>query len=282
MKKTLFLIFIYLLPKKFLSKYLGFLANLKLPSFILQPIIRLFMRFYNIPSQSIPQKISSYQTFNQFFTRTLIPDSRTWSKSQQDIISPVDGTILNYGDIKYDTLIQAKGIDFSLEKLLPFKMSSHFINGTYCVIYLSPPDYHRIHSPIQGTIISSSYIPGTLYPVNSLGVNNIPQLFSRNERTVTYIKGKVGLVACVKVAATIVGSIKLTYKKDIQTNKLFAKQQHTSFEQAIPIKKGDQLGEFSFGSTVILLFPSKTIQFSDTIQKYQKVYLGDTIAHYVD
>jgi phosphatidylserine decarboxylase len=133
------------------------------------------------------------------------------------------------------------------------EMAERYQDGEFVTIYLSPQDYHRIHMPVGGKLVSASYIPGSLFPVNPFAVRNVSNLFARNERLITYAESQAGLVGIIKVGATIVGSVKVVYG-DMTTNVPPRRAKKVPIPQGPRLAKGDELARFEFGSTVILLF----------------------------
>lgn len=260
MLKFLHLSILHTLPKILLTKFVGFLANIQLPSFILRFWIWIFSKKYHIQQNEIAEQ--EFHCFNEFFARKLKPECRPIDSEPLHIVSPVDGRIGAMGNMEQATLFQAKGIIYSLADLLAYPAwTPLFDQGSYMTIYLSPSNYHRIHTPIAGTIEEALYVPGGLYPVYPFAVQNIPGLFARNERIITLISHPtVGKVAMIKVGATIVGKTKVTYDT--------IEAQHTKnpihrdyHDRNITFAKGQELGRFEMGSTVIVLFPSQKIQF---------------------
>ena len=271
--KNLKLLVLKLLPKNLFSCLIGYIANLALPKILLNIWIKIFIRIYKIDMTDSKQK--SFKTFNAFFTRELDPQARPISQDTDSIVSPVDGLISHFGNIQDNEIIQVKGISYPLENLLINKKYFEiFKNGSFITIYLTPKHYHRIHSPISGDIKELYYIPGTLFPVNFFAVENIPGLFTLNERIITLIKNEeLGFVSVIKVGATVVGKIKVVYDT-IESNKM----RHTIHKEysQIKISKGEELGRFEMGSTVILLFQNQ-IKF-DSLQLGQEIFFGRQIA----
>ncbi|HWJ03280.1 MAG TPA: archaetidylserine decarboxylase, partial [Verrucomicrobiae bacterium] len=173
-------------------------------------------------------------------------------------------------------LIQAKGICYSVTELLgqDKEKADRFTNGSFVTIYLSPKDYHRIHTPLEGQVLSSTYVPGTLFPVNPFGVRAVKGLFARNERLITYLASKAGLIALVKVGATIVGSVKVNYG-DETTNLPGGKLAMREYSPSPCLGKGEELGRFELGSTVILLFEPGRVQFN--VREGERVLMGQQI-----
>lgn len=263
-----------LLPKNTLSRFIGMLANISFPKEIQNFIIRIFVKIYHINMDEAQEK--QFLTFNHFFTRTLKPEARPIVQGEKALASPVDATIGCYGNIEKQTLFQAKGITYTLENLMIHKEYGEiFKDGFYITFYLSPKDYHRIHSPCDGKIKELFYIPGTLYPVNNFAVENIPGLFTINERLITLIEDKkLGKVAIVKVGATVVGKIKVVYDT-IESNKVRTTI-HKKYSD-IPIKKGEEIGKFEMGSTVILFFEKGKIK-SHIKGSGKEIHFGEEIA----
>ncbi len=272
-----YVLLLRLLPKNMVSKLNGFLAGLRLPRFIMTPIILAFARIYKINIQEAELEIRDYDSLNTFFTRSLKNGSRLIDQKENVIVSPVDGRLLIAGSLEQGLLLQSKGMESSLQNLLGNnRYYKRFLGGNYMTIYLSPQDYHRIHSPVAGRILGYYYQPGKLFPVNNLAVNTINQLFSKNERLITYIESEHGLVAVVKVGATSVGKIRVTYDPNIATNRWVRLATEHLYDETIEIRKGAELGRFEMGSTVMLLFEKDTVELLDFEEK-QKMLLGQPI-----
>lgn len=276
-KGRIFLSFILLLPKNFVSRIFGYFAALRFPSFILLPMLQYFVKIYGVNLQEADKELHDYPTLNSFFIRSLKKGVRKIDSARGVIISPVDAMISEFGTIIKGRLIQAKGIDYSLERLISNRHADRFIGGKYILLYLSPPDYHHIHSPFDGLIVGYSYAPGKLFPVNEVAVNGIQSLFCRNERLTTFLKTKHGYVAIVKVGALNVGKISITYDR-LKTNKWFRKAHQKNYEgEKIAIKRGAHLGCFEMGSTVILLFEKGKCSFDRSLKKGKKIKMGERI-----
>ncbi|MBS0618771.1 MAG: phosphatidylserine decarboxylase [Spirochaetes bacterium] len=273
-----YVLILRILPKNMVSKLNGFLAGLRLPRFLMTPIILAFARIYKINIQEAELEIRDYESINNFFTRALKNGSRLIDQKESVIVSPVDGRLLVAGSLEKGQLLQSKGMESSLQNLLGNnRYYKRFLGGHYMTIYLSPQDYHRIHSPVAGRIVGYYYQPGKLFPVNNLAVNSINQLFSKNERLITYIESEQGLVAVIKVGATSVGKIRVTYDPNIATNRWIRLAKEHMYEEDIQIRKGAELGRFEMGSTVMLLFEQGTVDLLEFEEK-QKVILGQPIA----
>ena len=212
-----------------------------------------------------------YSTFNTFFSRRLKPGVRPIAN--HGIVSPVDGKVMALGKIVDGQLIQAKGFYYSLTALLGDHTHQSFQGGDFITLYLSPKDYHRVHSPVHGQLHRTTFIPGRLFSVNPRITRIIPQVFTRNERLVCYIDTTQGPVAVIFVGAMLVGSINTAWQGRVSGKK-------KDEAVALSLKAGDELGHFEFGSTVILLFPPNTIQ--PCIRTEETVQVGQCIATYHD
>lgn len=273
------LYFFHLLPKNLLSRIVGKGANITRPKFIVRLAIYIFRLVYKIDLSQAKEK--SFSSFNEFFTRQLQAQYRPLNKDPQTVISPVDGGLGCWGKIENGILFQAKGLEYSLADLLGQKpeYEEFFTEGDYMTIYLSPRHYHRIHSPCSAQVKELYYIPGTLYPVNPFAVQNVPRLFARNERLITLLESEtVGKVAVIKVGATIVGKIKVVY--DSVESNIGKNLIHKTYED-VSLERGDELGKFELGSTVILLFQKNKIRFPKWKEKQEFLY-GEMIAEVLE
>lgn len=262
------------LPQNHISRLAGKMARSKFS----KKLLKGYSRHFQIDVNEAEKSLEEYEHLTDFFTRKLKKGIRRVDPCPQSVVSPVDGTISELGTIQKDTLIQAKGIDYSVTQLLgKGKMAEVFRDGTFLTIYLSPSDYHRIHTPLAGTGISYTYIPGRLFPVNQIGVKNVKGLFARNERLITYLETEAGLVAMVKVGAFIVGSVKVNYHKDVTTNPSHGIPSSQEIHPLPSYKKGDEIGWFEFGSTVILLFEKDKMNLLPELVSGQTVKMGEKI-----
>jgi phosphatidylserine decarboxylase len=271
-------LFFKLLPKNIISRIAGFIADKQLPSGILQSLIRIYAGIYHISLDELKTPVQEMNTFNQFFTRELKDNLRPIDKGGNSLVSPVDGTVAEFGQIEDGLLVQTKGIFYSLYDLVGDKEGKVFENGQYLTIYLSPADYHRIHFPVTGVIKRFSYFSGNLWPVNSYGVNFVGGLFALNERIVTPIETRWGIVGVVKVGATIVGKIKLKFDP-LSTNNGRETKLNLPVIPSQKFQKGDELGRFQLGSTVILLFQKGQIKLSE-IAKGDKIKMGQKLGNF--
>ncbi len=269
-------LFLKILPKNLISRFAGYLAGLTVPAPLLKSLIQVYCKFYSVQLNEVKKPLDSFKNFTEFFTRELNEDARSVDSTPNTVVSPVDGTIAEFGDIKNGLLVQTKGIYYSLNDLVGKKLAVEFEDGFFITIYLSPADYHRIHTPIAGKVKSFNYFSGNLWPVNKIGVQNIGSLFAVNERIVTPIQSKIGNVLLIKVGATVVGKISLDYH-ELKTN-----QRQKQSQSSIPVipaknyKKGQEIGQFQLGSTVILIFSKKQITPFE-LENGKKIKLGEKI-----
>jgi len=199
----------YITPKHLLSRFVGCLAAAEAGA-VTTAFIKLFIKQYKVDmSEALDPDPESYPSFNAFFTRLLKPDARTICQDENQLALPVDGAVSQMGDIRHDSIFQAKGHDYSLTTLLGGKpeLAKPFLDGKFSTIYLSPKDYHRIHMPIDGQLTDMIYVPGELFSVSPLTAERVPGLFARNERVVAIFDTDIGKMAMVLVGATIVASI---------------------------------------------------------------------------
>ena len=271
--------FMWILPRNLFSRLCGFVADIRIPRLLLTPLIRIFSRIYSVELTEATQQVSEFRTFNEFFTRQLIPDARPLDPDLNAVLSPVDGFIGEYGRINDGRLIQAKGLDYRLaDLLLDSKRDSLYNGGEFITIYLAPQNYHRIHSMVEGEVSEFSYIPGDLWTVSPLGVHHVPKLFARNERMTTYIQTEKGECALIKVGATVVGRIRVTFHDQI-SNRHGAMAKQLVLKNPFKLERGDEVGLFELGSTVICLFPPGQVELND-LELEQKISLGQAIGRF--
>ncbi|MGZ0052011.1 archaetidylserine decarboxylase [Brevibacillus gelatini] len=276
MRKKLLPGLIHRLPQNAMSRTMGKITASRFSRLAIQR----YIRHYKIDASIIEKPVTEYRTLKEFFTRRLKAGARPIAPGNDVIVSPVDGTVSQFGDICEGTLIQAKGKEFSVTELLggSEEEAKRYYGGKFITIYLSPRDYHRIHMPVAGNLVRYSYLPGRLYPVNRLGIENVDRLFARNERLVTYIKTNgLGDMALVKVGALFVGSVKVVYNT-ATTNIKHGRQTTEPIEGTPHYEKGDELGWFEFGSTVILLLESSQIKWAEGVEKGKSLLMGQVLA----
>lgn len=264
-----------ILPKHALTLYAGLVANLKVP-FIKNRLIRRFIEKHGVNMEEAAQPdITHYACFNDFFIRHLKPGCRPMASA--DIVSPVDGAVSEMGSIQTGQLLQAKGRYYSVQELLACDKvtAQQFHSGHFATLYLSPKDYHRVHMPIDGMLSQMTYVPGRFYSVQPALTKTIPDLFSKNQRLVVQFQTSVGLMAMVLVGATVVGRIGTAWQGDIARSRDIRKIAYT---QEKHLKKGEEMGYFKLGSTVILLFSQEVpMQWHQALATGQSIRLGEAM-----
>lgn len=258
-KNSAIYLLLYLLPKNFLSLLMGRLVSIHWPNKMTEAINRSFVRIFKIDMNEAEKPLSEYRSLQELFIRKLKPGLRELPL-KDCLISPCDGRLSVMGTIASGKLLQAKGRTYSLTNLLQNEgIAQSFLSGSYATIYLSPKDYHRFHMPADGEIIKTIYIPGALWPVNNWAVHNVKELFCQNERVITLIKREEGMIAHIAVGACMVGRIELDYCRipHYKKSKEIVVIDHLN---PISLKKGDDLGRFMFGSTIILLLTPNLIE----------------------
>ncbi len=233
-------------------------------------------------SLAVNEDACSYETFNHFFTRALKPEVRPVNNDNNSIISPVDGAVSQIGNIEGDSIFQAKGHNYTLHQLLAGQdhWCKTFHNGSFSTLYLSPKDYHRIHMPCAGRLTQMSYVPGKLFSVSPLTARMIPGVFARNERVLCFFDTKLGPVAVIMVGAMIVGGMETVWQGCITPphRDRINHWHYTDDESAKDFDKGDEMGRFNIGSTIILLFAENKIKWNENIVSESGVIVGQEIA----
>lgn len=275
----------YAMPKHALSRLVGKFAAAEAGWFTTKAIAG-FIKAYGINMEEAKLKTpQDFKTFNDFFTRELDDGVRPINEDDNALCYPVDGKISQQGDIQLDQIIQAKGFDYSLTTLLGGDGASAapFNNGKFSCIYLAPKDYHRIHMPMTGTLREMIYVPGDLFSVNPLTANNVPNLFARNERVVTIFDTENGPMAMVLVGATIVASIETVWAGTVTppAGKNVVRWHYPAKGEsnAITLNKGDEMGRFKLGSTVVTTFAPGMVEFNQSAGEGTVTRLGE---HYAD
>ena len=267
------------LPRSTVSRVFGKIAEVELPQGLRGVVNGGFARAAGIDTSEAASPPSAYSSLNAYFTRQLKVGAREAQISEPgELASPVDGRLTQLGSLDDGTLVQAKGRDYRLEDLLDSSADARaFMGGTYMTIYLSPRDYHRIHSPAAGAIDKMTYVPGTLWPVNPLSVRNVDELFAVNERVITYLETPdIGRIALIKVGATCVGRISLTYH-DLESNGAFRRRRDVTLERPVEVAAADEVAAFNLGSTVIMLLESGSFELDGGVILGEKVRVGQRI-----
>jgi phosphatidylserine decarboxylase len=267
-----------LLPKHALSRLIAKLAASK-NNWLKNTLINRAINTFDINmDEAISDDLSSYDSFNAFFTRALKPESRPLDSAANIITSPADGVISQAGEISKNRVLQAKNVDYSLARLVgDSKQAKQYENGIFATIYLSPKDYHRVHIPADGQLLCSRYIPGELFSVNQQTAEMVPNLFARNERLVCEFKSQqIGHFSVIFVGAMLVAGIETVWG-GMEKPGPGAVREYDYSEQNIQFAKGDEIGRFKFGSTVILLFPENRISLENNIQALNSIKMGEKI-----
>ncbi len=268
----------YLLPKQFLTVLAGRIAGAQAGRLTTQ-LIKWFVRRYGIDmGEAANPDLSSYASFNDFFTRALKDGARPLASA--DLICPVDGAISQFGAVRGDQLLQAKGHHYSSRALLggDASLAERFDDGSFATLYLSPKDYHRIHMPCDGRLLRMIYVPGELFSVNPTTARGVPGLFSRNERVVCVFESSNGPFALVLVGATIVGSMATVWHGLVNSERGGELLEWRYDDQNVQLRQGQEMGRFLLGSTVVMLFPKGPLQFNPTWRPGGPIRLGELMA----
>ena len=272
----------YLLPKQALTHFAGWVASRE-RGWVTTEIIRRFVARYRVNmDEALDSDISSYRSFNEFFTRALKPGVRPIA--QAGLVCPVDGAISQFGPIAGDQLFQAKGHHYSTTALVggDAALAAQYDDGSFATIYLSPRDYHRIHMPCAGRLTRMIYVPGDLFSVNPVTARGVPGLFARNERVVCVFESARGPFVLVLVGATIVGSMATVWHGVVNPPRGKGVREWrypASGQPEVVLKQGEEMGRFLLGSTVVLLFPKGPLRFNTGWAPGRAVRLGEAMAH---
>lgn len=280
MNDKLFLYFQHLAPQHLLSRCVGALAQCQW-RFLKNPFISWFAKRYAVNmDEALCSKPLEYASFNEFFTRELKPGMRPIDTSEYAIVSPADGVVSQFGDIDNGTLLQAKGKHFELNQLLggDETAAQAFQEGSFCTVYLSPKDYHRVHMPIAGKLTRMVHVPGKLFSVNQVTSENVDGLFARNERVVCFFDTESGPMALVLVGAMIVASVDTVWSGQVCPGRVKRVDiDYTNHAPAIQIAKGEEMGRFKLGSTVVAVFGPGVAKFADSLEAGDTVKMGEKL-----
>ena len=280
MGDRLFVLMQYLLPQHLISRLVGFLAHSTIPA-IKDPFIRTFIKHFKVNmDEAQRQTPSEFESFNDFFTRSLKPGARAIDMNPQHLACPVDGAISQLGQINGENLFQAKGCEFDLTTLLGgnSELANPFIDGNFATIYLAPKDYHRIHMPCDGTLTHMVHVPGQLFSVNQATAAKVPGLFARNERVVAIFDTEFGPMAMVLVGAMIVASVETVWAGLVCPIGKSVSQFNYGSQEPIHLKKGEEMGRFKLGSTVVMCLPKGASQWPTELSAGTTTRLGQTFA----
>jgi len=268
----------YPLPHHAISRLTHRLTRIRHPR-LKDWAIRDFIRRFGVDmSEAAQPDPAAYPTFNAFFTRSLRPDARPLASGARDLACPVDGAVSQIGSIEGGRVFQAKGQDFTAAELLGGDAAaSHFEDGQFTTLYLSPRDYHRIHMPLDGTLTRMVHVPGRLFSVNPPTTRAVPRLFARNERVACLFDTPAGPIALVMVGALNVASIETVWAGEV-TPPQRPQVQSWDYAGEVQLAKGAEVGRFNMGSTVVLLFAKDRIRWEEGYRPGSSVQMGCKLA----
>ncbi len=278
MKQPFFITLQEWVPQKALTRMAGKLAASEKP-WLKQQMINRFIARYGVNMQeALHEDPAHYRSFNEFFTRALKPHVRPLAEAPAAVVCPADGVASAIGNINADTLIQAKGKTYTATALLggDALRAERFHNGTFATVYLSPKDYHRVHSPLACSLREMVYVPGKLYSVNQTTAEHIDNLFAINERVVCIFDTAHGPMAVVLVGAMIVAAIETVWAGRVAPG--FDGVTVKSYKpQQVQIAKGGEIGRFLLGSTAIILFGPGMVQWQMDLSQGPGVRMGQQL-----
>jgi phosphatidylserine decarboxylase len=281
LKARLFVWLQYLLPRYAMTALIYRIARVRAVP-VKNALISGFVRWFKVDIDDAAAAVpDGYATFNDFFTRALSAGARPVDGGGLSIVSPVDGTVSAAGSIQEGMLLQAKAHRYSLQDLLATDLhdAANFDGGHFMTIYLAPYNYHRVHAPVAGNLVAARYLPGDLFSVNEATVSQVPGLFARNERLVCHFSTDAGPVAVLLVGALNVGSISTPWTGEIRPRaKGVVEQLALPPTVATRLAKGDLLGWFNMGSTVIVLLPRGAATLRDDLVPGTKLQMGEPVA----
>jgi len=268
------------MPKRGLTAFAGRVASRERGATTTR-LVRWFVRKYGVDmSEAANPEITSYASFNDFFTRALREGARPLADA--DLICPVDGTISQFGVIERDQILQAKGHRYSTTALIggDSALAGEFHDGSFATLYLSPKDYHRIHMPCDGMLVRMIHVPGALFSVNPTTARGVPGLFARNERVVcVFESAAIGRFVLALVGATIVGSMATVWHGTVNAPRTHRVREWSYPAGQVTLKRGEEMGRFMLGSTVVLLFRKDAgLAFNPLWEPGRTIRLGEAMA----
>jgi phosphatidylserine decarboxylase len=252
----------YFLPKRAMTVLGGWIASAR-AGWITHAIIRRFVARYGVNmAEAADPRIESYSSFNEFFTRALKPGARLLADARW--LCPVDGAISQFGAIEDGQLFQAKGHRYTAQALVggDAELAGLFRDGSFATLYLSPKDYHRIHMPADARLVRMIHVPGELFSVNPATARGVPGLFARNERVVCVFESDRGPFVMALVGATIVGSVATVWHGVVTPPRCADVREWRYDDEPVALSRGDEMGRFLLGSTVVMLFAPGAITFN--------------------
>lgn len=267
-------------PLGWFSGAIGWASRRTLPRPVRRSLYSAFARVYDVQLSECELPLEEYPSFGAFFARRLKPDARLMDAAADQVIAPCDGLLGARGEAGGGRMIQAKGRDYGLGDLVASPDRARELEGgTYLTFYLSPRDYHRVHSPVAGELLGYDWIPGAHIPVSPRFTRNVDGIFAANERVVFHLETEAGPVAIVMVAALGVGNIGVS-AAGLESRSLRAtrRMHQVRFDRPVPVERGQELGAFYLGSTVILVFPRGVITLADPSDEPVPVRFGEPMA----
>ncbi len=275
-----FIGFQYLLPQHFLSRLVGMIAASRI-GFVRAALIRAFLGRYPVDlSEAVNAAPGDYLSFNDFFTRRLRAGARHFDPDPRAALCPVDGVVSQAGRIAGDTVLQAKGMEYSAAALLggDAALAAEFADGNFATLYLAPHNYHRVHMPLAGTLRIARFVPGDLFSVSAATAASVPGLFARNERLACVFDTSTGPMAVVLVGALFVGSMSLAWSGRIIAPSRRLPRDLPVRDPIIALDRGAELGWFNMGSTVIVMFPAGGPALEGAFVPGRSVRVGERLA----
>ncbi|MBX3606241.1 MAG: phosphatidylserine decarboxylase [Piscinibacter sp.] len=268
----------YLLPKQALTSLAGRVARAQAGGWTTGAIRRFVARYGVDMAEAAEPDIARYASFNEFFTRALKPGARPLADAPW--LCPVDGAISQCGAIARDRILQAKGHDYTTAALVggDVALAARFEDGAFATLYLSPRDYHRIHMPCDGELTRMIHVPGALFSVNPTTARGVPGLFARNERVVCVFESPHGPFVLALVGATIVGSMATVWHGVVNPPRPGTLREWTYGPGTVRLQRGEEMGRFLLGSTVVLLFPKATLRFVPDWAAGRPIRMGEAMA----
>lgn len=269
----------YVLPKHWLTSITFSLARIRNPR-IKNFLIEQFVKLYKVNTDEIKYELpGDFETFNAFFVRELKDGARRIDEDAGSIVSPVDGTVSATGSLRDNVLLQAKGLDYTLDDLLATDLDEAraYSNGRFATIYLAPYNYHRVHAPFDARLVAARYVPGDLFSVNEATVSKVRGLFRRNERLVMHFTTARGPAIVVFVGALNVGSISTPWTGEIRPRRAGVVDVLDLSLHDTQVAKGDLLGWFNMGSTVIIVLPDGVAEWDGNLDPGDTLRMGEAI-----
>ena len=270
--------FQYILPQHFLSRIVYVLMRSEI-KWLKNLLISLISRIAGINyAEALSPDPTDYASFNAWFTRALKPGARVFDPDPQAFLSPCDGKVSETGSLRENLVLQAKGKDYSLQDLLANDpVCEQLTGGYFATIYLSPSDYHRVHMPLRGRLQRMIHVPGRLFSVAPYTVRQVPRLFARNERVISIFETDSGPLVMVLVGAMLVSSTETVWAGEVTPTKSKVVTVKDYSDQEISLAKGEEMGRFNMGSTVILLMPAGALKNLERLGPGDVVRVGERL-----